>query len=268
MATVLTTRETAGAGATVKNAPLTNEEVDNNFISITTNKLEASNNLSDLSDIEVARQNIGLEIGVDIQAFDENAATFDTVNPTFTDTGALGIPIGNNTERPSVSQAGQIRFNTDLDRFEGYNGGEWDTIGGSLEIQSDVNSSGEFYPTFTDSVSGDQEISYVSDGKLIYEPVTGTLGAVVFNSLSDATVKTNIHSVDNALDTVLNLTGVEFDWKDNGDHSAGLIAQDVEKILPHLVSTNSNGVKSINYAGLSAYLITAIKELQNLIHSK
>jgi len=57
------------------------------------------------------------------------------------------------------------------------------------------------------------------------------------------------------------LTGFEFDWKDSKRKSAGVIAQDVESILPHLVSTNPEGKKSVNYGSLTAYLIECVKEL-------
>jgi hypothetical protein len=86
MATSLITRETAGAGAAVKNAPLTNEEVDLNFISITDNKLEAENNLSDLQNASNARSNLGVEIGVDVQSFDANTAKLDAATSNFTGT--------------------------------------------------------------------------------------------------------------------------------------------------------------------------------------
>jgi hypothetical protein len=236
MATSLTTRETAGGGATVKNAPLTNEEVDLNFISITNNKLESDNNLSDLSNATIARSNLGLEIGVDVQEFDANNATFDAVNPTFTDTGALGVPTGTQAERPGTPASGQIRFNADVNEFEGYNGTEWDSIGGGSEIQNDTSSTSDFYPTLADATTGDLEIAYVSDTKLFYQPSTGTLNATEFNSLSDAAVKTNVNEITSGLDVVNAIAGVEFDWKDNGKHSAGVIAQELERVLPHLVA--------------------------------
>ena len=53
---------------------------------------------------------------------------------------------------------------------------------------------------------------------------------------------------------------MRFDWKDSGESSLGVIAQDLEKVLPELVS-ETDGVKSVNYNGIIGVLIQAIKEL-------
>lgn len=57
---------------------------------------------------------------------------------------------------------------------------------------------------------------------------------------------------------------MEFDWKNGTGKSSGVIAQELETVLPHLVATDSSPEKmrSVNYAGLSAYFIEAIKELK------
>ena len=96
---------------------------------------------------------------------------------------------------------------------------------------------------------------------MYFVPSTGTLSATNFNSLSDRSKKQNIVHVTEAISTVEQLQGVEFNWVNNGAKSSGLIAQDIEQVLPHLVETGEDGTKTINYAGLSAYLIEAIKEL-------
>lgn len=57
MATIVT-RQTSGGGATVNDAPLTNTQLDNNFINLNTDKLEVSSNLSDLSSAATARTNL------------------------------------------------------------------------------------------------------------------------------------------------------------------------------------------------------------------
>lgn len=62
---------------TVKGSPLTNSEVDANFTSLNNSKLEASNNLSDISSAASARSNLELEIGIDVQAHDSNLDLID-----------------------------------------------------------------------------------------------------------------------------------------------------------------------------------------------
>ena len=104
-----------------------------------------------------------------------------------------------------------------------------------------------------------------SDG-LTYS--SGTLTTTNFNATSDITLKKNIKTVDSALSIVDKLNGIEFEWKDTDKKSSGVVAQELEEVLPHLVETNHNGIKTVNYAGLSAYLIQAIKELNAKIESK
>jgi hypothetical protein len=114
------------------------------------------------------------------------------------------------------------------------------------------------------TTSGTWGTAYVASADLYFNPSSGTLYSVIFQSLSDANKKTNINNIDNALNIVENINGVTFDWKESGLPSAGLIAQDVEKYLPELVSEN-DGIKSLNYNGVIGVLVEAIKELSDRI---
>ena len=87
----------------------------------------------------------------------------------------------------------------------------------------------------------------------------GTITATDFNSTSDINLKENIKTVENSLDTLTQLRGVSFDWKETGRSSYGVIAQELEEILPDLVKNGE--VKSVNYNGLIGVLIEAVKEL-------
>ena len=78
-------------------------------------------------------------------------------------------------------------------------------------------------------------------------------------------LKDNIQTIENALEIVSQLRGVKFTWKDNGNKSYGVIAQELEKILPDLVDGSVN--KSVNYSGLIAFLINAVKELDARVAS-
>ena len=89
--------------------------------------------------------------------------------------------------------------------------------------------------------------------------VVGTVKATDFNSSSDATLKQNIQTFENALDVVSELRGVRFEWKENQKPSIGIIAQELEGVLPELVGDTNP--KSVNYNGLIGVLIEAVKEL-------
>ncbi|MCF7812805.1 tail fiber domain-containing protein [Candidatus Gracilibacteria bacterium] len=93
--------------------------------------------------------------------------------------------------------------------------------------------------------------------------VSGNVQATEFLYSSDRTLKKDIQPLDNALEKVLQLEGVQFAWKVNDEVSIGFIAQDVEKVLPEIVETSSTtGLKSIKYGNLTATLVEALKEQQ------
>ena len=92
---------------------------------------------------------------------------------------------------------------------------------------------------------------------------TETIFATVFTSLSDETQKTDITAITDAIETVKQLNGVKYKWIDNHNQpSIGVIAQEIEKVLPEVVTTNKNGLKSVSYGNIVGVLIEAIKEQQ------
>lgn len=94
-----------------------------------------------------------------------------------------------------------------------------------------------------------------------------TVTATDFNSTSDRRFKENIATIETPLDIVGKLEGVRFNWKESNKPSIGLIAQDVEQILPEIVHTDDKGIKYINYGLLAALLIESIKQQQAIINS-
>ncbi len=91
--------------------------------------------------------------------------------------------------------------------------------------------------------------------------VLGNVKATSFISTSDRRLKTNLKKVK-GLETVNELTGYRFDWKSNGEREYGVMAQDLEKVMPEAVVTDAKtGIKSVKYDGLLAPVIESIKEL-------
>jgi len=89
---------------------------------------------------------------------------------------------------------------------------------------------------------------------------SGIITATDFDSLSDFNLKTNIHQIEDSLSKVIQIRGVTFDWKETNRSSAGVIAQEVEKVLPELV--NGEEIKTVNYNGVIGALVEAVKELK------
>lgn len=91
-----------------------------------------------------------------------------------------------------------------------------------------------------------------------------TYTAQDFNSLSDASLKSNVATLENGLDLILALRGVRFDWSHNNRPAVGLIAQEVKDVVPALVS-QSGDLLSVQYQNIVAILIEAVKELSNKV---
>ena len=155
-----------------------------------------------------------------------------------------------------------LRFGTSDDYIFNYNGT-------TNELTIHANTSGDLFITdaadvkefFFDISAGD----FHADGDVI---------AFSTSIASDINLKQNIQVVDGALQKVQKLRGVTFDWIDEEKgSSAGVIAQEVEAVLPEAVSDiermgNENDVyKSVNYNAIHALLIEAIKEQQEQIEA-
>ena len=96
-------------------------------------------------------------------------------------------------------------------------------------------------------------------------------GDVVAFASSDERLKDNIELISNPIEKVQSLKGVTWNWNENADElqqslpNVGVIAQDVEKVLPELVTDRDNGFKGVDYAKLTGLLIEAIKDQQKQI---
>jgi len=98
--------------------------------------------------------------------------------------------------------------------------------------------------------------------------VAGNVTAAGFYESSDVNLKKNIEPMSVDVDAIAELPKVMYNWKEEEDSDAkhvGTIAQEVEKIYPDLVSTNKDGIKSVDYAKLSIVALAAIDQLNERI---
>jgi len=181
-------------------------------------------------------------------------SSFDKANTDVTNINITAGTFGNTTTIPSVTVAANGRVTAiSANSF---------TAGAS--IADETSSSNTFYPLFANQTSGTPTSIFVSSTKLSYVPSTGTITAVDLNTTSDAKYKENVEPVSSALNIVGDIQGVSFNWKETGSKSYGIIAQELQKILPELVHNTERGL-SVSYLPLIAILIEAVKEQQKQI---
>ena len=166
----------------------------------------------------------------------------------------------------SATEGGQINLGEGTTAITSGGTGAW-----SIDVLKDINN--------TYGHGANKQIMRCHNGG-----VTGTSldpsgnlrvkGDVVAFQSSDIRLKDNIKLIDNALDKVKRIDGVEFDWKygDNTQtlykgHDVGVIAQQVEEVVPEIVQDRENGFKGVMYEKLVPLLIEGMKEQQSQIET-
>lgn len=151
-------------------------------------------------------------------------------------------------------------------------------IPGGSSTASDItitanNSTNEtVYLTFVDGATGTQGLE--TDTGLSYNPSTGLIStaaltatgdvtAANFVSSSDIRLKGNIEDIDGAINKVMQLRGVSYVKQDRKE--IGVIAQEIEEVIPEVVHTAADGYKSVAYGNIVGLLIEAIKDLQTQV---
>ena len=203
-------------------------------------------------------------------------------------TGYLQIPVGLSTDRPTGVGVtlGQIRYNSELSTFEGYGAGNaWGSLGDVKDVDGDTYITAEssagadedeltFYTAGTERVGinslGNVGIGSTQptakldvNGDVVFSGnlnVTGVVTATDFNSTSDAKLKTNVQVIEDPLEKVLQINGVSFNWIKDNKPSMGVIADNIQEVLPELVSDTDP--KTVNYNGLIGLLIECVKQQQ------
>ncbi len=212
------------------------------------------------------------------------ATTLLVYNPS---SGNLGVGTANPTSKLWVKGDGYFTGVVTANSF----------IGDGSQLTGIVTSGSSSVSISTNTSDANQYVPYASSfgtvlgfgatTALVYNPSTGNLGvgttnptsklqvegdafvsgiltATDINSSSDVRLKKNIKKFENTLEKINEINGVSFEWKETDSKSAGVIAQELEKVFPELV-INSSEYKKVNYNGLIGVLIESIKELKQEI---
>ena len=122
--------------------------------------------------------------------------------------------------------------------------------------------------TSSGDVSFDGSLRVGSIGNNSTDGVIEATNDIVAFYSSDKRLKENISPLSDSLEKISKIRGVEFDWKKNEEihpnegHDVGVIAQEIEEVLPEVVTTRDSGYKAVKYEKIVPLLIEAIKELK------
>ena len=127
--------------------------------------------------------------------------------------------------------------------------------------------------TGADAMNGEANMTFDGSTLVITGAITATGDITAFQS-SDKNLKENISNIENAVDKVSKINGVYYNWTSEAqeknahfgkEKEVGVIAQDVEEVLPEIVATRDDGTKAVKYERLCALLIESAKELKKEI---
>ena len=149
------------------------------------------------------------------------------------------------------------------------------TGGGDMIILTNPTLSGT--PAETIRFTSDQKVGIGTtnpsvklevDGEISGSTIRASGDVIAFNS-SDERLKDNIIQIENPLEKMESIGGYEFDWNNNQQiyhgHDIGVIAQEIEKVLPEAVKDRGSGYKGVQYDKLIPLLIESIKELKQKV---
>ena len=123
--------------------------------------------------------------------------------------------------------------------------------------------------TVDDDCTNGSFIHFADNGGTIGSVYAGNANSVVFSTVSDERHKENIVDASSQLQLIKNIKVREFDWKKDGTHQVGMIAQELNSLVPEAVAEGADDVKKnawgIDYGKLTPYLIKAVQEQQTII---
>jgi uncharacterized protein YidB (DUF937 family) len=246
--------------------PTNNNQLTNGAGYLTTSGKAADSNLLDGLDLHTGRNNQANKV---VRTNGSGYVDFGWINTTSGNTTSALTDIYVNTNDGYIRKATPAHFRSQI------TDGAYDSIGSADAVNARIDS--EVLPsiptnnnqltngagyitsshTHTPAQAGLSNLS--SNGNALAGSFTATGDITAF---SDARVKENVETLPNALESVKQMRGVTYNKIGEEKQSVGVIAQELEEVVPQLVHTDEEGMKSVAYGNITAVLIEALKEQQ------
>jgi hypothetical protein len=184
-----------------------------------------------------------------------NVSGRPTALSQFTNDLGLGGAAVTIQDSPPAGAAGKLWWESDTGKLKVYYGSAWVDA-------TPVPDMSLYYSKAGGSINGDVTV------RQTLTVVGNTLIQGVLTETSDISLKENILPLENSLDKIMKLNGVSFNKKTTPNmKEVGFIAQEVEAIIPDLVTETGEGIKTVSYSRVTAVLVETIKEQQAQINA-
>jgi hypothetical protein len=220
-----------------------------------------------------------------------DGANLDTINGYFTNNTYSAIGAASETGDSTKDFAANTLTAENMGRF----GAQYGSTAGALVDSIDAATCvfGHFVNSTSGSIDG-SAIAVEAAGDTYLNAITGSIlrlcidgntkawvaadgdfhatNDIIAYASSDSRLKDNQKNIENPLEKISELNGIEFDWNDKQSsyegRDIGLLAQEVEKIIPSAVQTRESGYKAVKYEKVIPVLVEAVKELAKVSHEK
>ena len=195
----------------------------------------------------------------------------DIIDISFTN--SLIIPRGDSGQRNTIIE-GALRYNTEINTFEGYSNDNWGSLGGVTSLNRNVyisatNENGLQFFT-EDNDTSVQRMQILNNGDIIMPGTiksNSAISATTFYSTSDYRIKDNVTPLNKTSLTIDQLNPVIYDNQITNNKDIGLIAHEVQEHFPYIVTGEKDGDvnQTVNYTGLVGILIHEIQQLKKRV---
>jgi hypothetical protein len=227
----------------------------------------------------------GVQLGPDLRSTDDGLKIDD--DNFWYNAGTVRFQVGNSDASFKISNSGNLQVNVAtgaaMSFYNTTNGTQGMTLApGQIYLVPSGAGSGDpgNLNVGRGTISGDVTSGYLKinpttaveiDGDL---DVTGDINAdgnITAFASSDKKLKDNIIPISNPLEKIIKIGGYEFDWNENQTtyegHDIGVIAQEIQEVLPEVVTEKKDGYLGVRYEKIVPLLIEGIKELTNKVES-
>lgn len=204
-------------------------------------------------------------VGMSVTVTGVSPSSLDVTNATITAATSTSFTIASAVTDTYVSGGtarAKTNANPDVGFAAGYNDGTYAHAGLFRDATDGV---WKFFDGYTPEPDASSFIDTTDASFALADLQAAIVTVTDLNTTSDVRLKNNINTIENSLAKTTALRGVNYNWIASGEYTMGVVAQEVQEVIPEVVTEKSDGTLTVNYQAMVGLLIEAVKDLKQEI---